>query len=205
LNTSLTLDQALEGLEAAATLKAENKSAFFKPYPKQALFVQLGASKRERLLMAANQSGKTEIGAYETACHLTGLYPLWWRGKRFKKPTKGWIAGESSTVVRDVQQKKLCGEPGVVASFGTGMIPKDCLLDWSLARGITDAYDTIQVKHVSGGISIARFKSYEQGREKFQAETIDFGWPDEEPSEEIYSEFLTRLSEGGIMYMTFTP
>lgn len=201
----LTLDQTLEALQIAASLRVENKMAFFKPYPKQELFIALGKTKKERMLMAANQYGKSDVGAFEASCHLTGQYPRWWRGRSWERPTRGWVAGETSLVVRDVQQKKLCGEPGVKDQQGTGYIPKDCLLDYSLARGVTDAYDTIQVRHVSGGVSIARFKSYEQGRTKFQGETLDWGWPDEEPDEEIYSEFLTRISEGGVMFMTFTP
>ncbi len=203
--SKLTIDDALASLELAVKLKTENRMSFFNPYPKQAQFLELGATKRERLFMAGNQVGKSETGAFEVACHLTGQYPSGWRGKKFKKPTRGWICGETSLVVRDVQQKKLCGEPGVESARGTGMIPKDCLLDVSMARGITDAYDTIQVRHVSGGVSIARFKSYEQGRAKFQGETLDWVWPDEEPPEDVYSEILTRLSEGGISFITFTP
>lgn len=149
----------------------------------------------------------THTGAYEAACHLTGLYPKGWQGRVFDRPTKGWVAGETSLVVRDVQQKKLCGEPGVDDLFGTGMIPKDLFVDKpSLARGVTDAYDTIQVRHASGGISVARFKSYEQGRTKFQGESIDWGWADEEPPEDVYSEFLTRtVATKGMTYLTFTP
>lgn len=201
----LTLDDALSAMQTAAALKTEHRMAFFKPYPKQAAFMDLGRTKRERMLMAANQYGKSDAGAFEATCHMTGLYPPWWKGRTWNRPTRGWIAGETSLVVRDVQQRKLCGEPGVDSARGTGMIPKDCLLDVSLARGVTDAFDTIQVRHVSGGVSVARFKSYEQGRTKFQGETLDWGWPDEEPDEEIYAEFLTRLAEGGVMFMTFTP
>ena len=52
-------------------------------------------------LIAGNQNGKTHIGAFEVACHMTGLYPEWWQGRRFDKPTRGWIAGETSLVVRE--------------------------------------------------------------------------------------------------------
>jgi phage terminase large subunit-like protein len=201
-----TLDQTLAALRAAAALKAGNKAAFFVPYARQIEFCTLGATHRERLLMAANQVGKSEIGAVETTAHLTGVYPHWWQGKRFKFPTKGWAAGETGLVVRDVQQLKLCGQPGVDSMFGTGLIPKDLLLGRSMARGVSDAYDTIQVRHVpTGGVSTLSFKSYEQGRTKFQGTTLDFGWCDEEPDWDIYDEFLTRLREGGIMFMTFTP
>lgn len=201
------LKEILSGLEALDYRRTYQQFFDFKPYPKQKAFLDMGATKRERLLIAGNQNGKTHTGAYEAACHMTGLYPDNWKGRRWDRPTKGWIAGETSLVVRDVQQKKLCGEPGVTDLFGTGMIPKDLFTDKpSLARGITDAYDTIQVKHVSGGVSVARFKSYEQGRTKFQGESIDWGWADEEPPEDVYAEFLTRtVATGGMVYLTFTP
>lgn len=180
---------------------------FFGPYPKQKDFYALGAVKRERLLMAGNQLGKTEAGAYEVACHLTGIYPDWWVGRKWDRPVKFWFAGETSLLARDVLQKKLCGEPGVDVAFGTGMIPKELFVDKpSLARGITDAYDTIQVRHKSGGISVGRFKSYEQGRTKFQGETLDGVWLDEEPDIDIYSEALTRVTATkGMVFVTFTP
>jgi phage terminase large subunit-like protein len=201
------LQDTLAGLEALDYRKTFQQFFDFLPYPKQAEFLAMGADKRERLLIAGNQNGKTHVGAYEAACHMTGLYPADWRGRRWDRPTKGWIAGETSLVVRDVQQKKLCGEPGVESAFGTGMIPKDLFVDKpSLARGVTDAYDTIQVRHASGGVSVARFKSYEQGRTKFQGESIDWGWADEEPPEDVYAEFLTRtVATGGMTFMTFTP
>jgi phage terminase large subunit-like protein len=201
------LTETLEELEALDYRLTYQKFYDFQPYAKQKEFLNAGASKRERLLIAGNQNGKTHVGAFEAACHLTGIYPDYWRGRRFDKPTKGWIAGETSLVVRDVQQKKLCGEPGVEELFGTGMIPKELFVDKpSLARGVTDAYDTIQVRHVSGGVSVARFKSYEQGRQKFQGESIDWGWCDEEPPEDVYAEFLTRtVATGGMAFVTFTP
>jgi len=201
------LQEKLELMELLDYRLTYQKFYDFAPYPKQQEFLALGRTKRERLLIAGNQNGKTHTGAFEAACHLTGDYPAWWKGRVFDKPTKGWIAGETSLVVRDVQQKKLCGEPGVDEEFGTGMIPKDLFVDKpSLARGITDAYDTIQVRHVSGGVSVARFKSYEQGRTKFQGESIDWGWADEEPPEDVYAELLTRtVATGGMCFMTFTP
>jgi phage terminase large subunit-like protein len=179
----------------------------FTPHPKQWAHLNLGRTKRERLLMANNRGGKTETGAYEAACHLTGEYPEGWKGRRFDQPTMGWICGETSLLVRDIQQKKLCGPPGVVDLFGTGMIPKDAFVDRpSLARGVTDAYDTIQVRHKSGGISIGKFKSYEQGRQKFQGEGLDWIWFDEEPPIDIYAEGIARIGErDGIAWMTFTP
>lgn len=201
------LRELADVLEAMDTQTAFNRLQLFKPYPKQAKFIELGATKRERLFMAANQIGKTETGAYETACHLTGLYPDDWKGRKWDRPVKAWAAGESGLVTRDASQKKLCGEPGVAELFGTGMIPRHLFVDDpTRSRGVSEAFDTIQVRHVSGGISVLRFKSYEQGRTKFQAETLDFVWCDEEPPSDVYSEILTRITATqGMVFVTFTP
>jgi len=215
------LDKLLRDLEAAAEFKRTNRKNFFEPYAKQHAFLAMGATKRERLLMAGNQLGKSETGAFETATHLRGDYPDWWTGRVFTHPVKWWAAGETSLLVRDVSQKKLCGEPGVTNDFGTGFIPKAAFVDTpTLARGVTDAYDTIQIEHVvrevkkgtyiktpiADGVSICRFKSYEQGRQKFQGETLHGFWADEEPELDIYSELLTRITATkGLGFLTFTP
>lgn len=206
MNKPLTADERDAALRWVAAEKRFNRLAYFDAYAKQRRFFELGAEQRERLFMAGNQLGKTEAGAFETACHMTGRYPKWWKGRRWDRPVRCWVAGETSLAVRDTQQKKLCGEPGVEDEFGAGLIPKESLIEKSLARGVTAAYDTIQVRHASGGISVLRFKSYEQGRAKFQGETLDFIWFDEEPDLEIYSEGLTRITAtDGMVFMTFTP
>lgn len=205
------LKELLEILEAVDKRQTYNRLSFYSPYPKQRQFHDFGSTKRERLLMAGNQQGKTYSAAAETALHLTGDYPKDWLGKKFTKPIKMWAAGESSTIVRDTQQSLLCGPPGVETEFGTGLIPKNSFHDKpSLTRGVTDALDTIQVTHrtdgVEDGVSILSFKSYEQGRTKFQAGTLDAVWLDEEPDENIYGEVLARITATkGIIYMTFTP
>ena len=56
----------------------------YQAYPKHMEFFKQGANNTERLFMAANRVGKSVGGAYEATCHLTGLYPHWWEGKRFK-------------------------------------------------------------------------------------------------------------------------
>jgi phage terminase large subunit-like protein len=62
------------------------------------------------------------------------------------------------------------------------------------------------VHHVSGGISIIGLKTYASGREKFQGETLDYVWFDEEPPSDIYTEGLTRTNVGANpVWMTFTP
>ena len=191
---------------AAAELerrRTENKLAYYKPYAKQMEFHEAGATKRERLLMAANQVGKTWAGGFEMAMHATGRYPDWWCGRRFDRPIIAWACGETAEVVRDTIQRILVGRTG---SEGTGSIPKDAIFELVPARGIANALDTIRVRHESGGISTISLKSYSSGREKFQGETLDFVWFDEEPPADIYTEGLTRTNVGANpVWLTFTP
>jgi phage terminase large subunit-like protein len=204
------LRATLEALEAIEYRKTFRRGDFWKPYPKQLEFFAMGFLKRERLFMAGNQVGKSDSGAFETMCHATGNYPPWWPGKRFDRPTVGWVAGVSSNDVKRVAQRKLCGPPGVDSEWGTGVIPKEDLLDKAMGRGVTDAIDELQVQHRTNGkkdgVSRIVFKSYEQGRKTFQGDTIDYGWGDEEAEKpDVYPEFLTRLSGSGVIYTTFTP
>jgi phage terminase large subunit-like protein len=210
--SKLTPEQSKTAAKVAAALRFQadrkkfNNIDFYVPYPKQQAFHDLSLRKRERLLMAANQVGKTFCGAAEMSYHLTGRYPEWWLGRKFDRPIKAWAASKTGLSTRDTVQKYLCGEPGVVEAKGTGTIPKECILDMSNARGVDALCDTVQVRHVSGGVSILRFKTYDQGREKWQGETLDLIWFDEEPPEDIYGEGITRITATkGMVYVTFTP
>lgn len=207
-----SLDEMEQVLAAAVQHKQNNLLDFWTPYPKQLQFFNMGAKYQERLLTAGNQVGKSDTGAAEAAYHLTGLYPGWWEGRRWDRPTNGWICSESTTVGRDVAQSKLCGPAGVDTAFGTGLIPRHLFAERpTLARGaVADAYDTIQVYHhtkgARDGVSTGQFKSYEQGRKKFQGKTNDWNWWDEEPDQDIYEEGNSRWSAtGGMSWMTFTP
>lgn len=200
------LAELLETLQAADARKTYRAKDYFNPYPRQQEFCDMGIYKRRRLLSAGNQCGKSEVGAFETACHLTGEYPDWWLGKRWDRPVKAWASGVTGKSTRDVVQKKLCGEPGQELAFGAGMIPKENFVGRpSLSRGAPGLYDKMVIKHISGGESILLLMSYEQGREKWQGDTLDFVWFDEEPPADIYSEGLARLTEGGMAFITSTP
>lgn len=178
----------------------------YKPYSKQREFHKSGAEFRERLFMAGNQLGKTLAGAAETAMHLTGIYPDWWDGRRYEHPVV-WLAGsESYELTRDGVQRLLVGPPMDEASWGTGFIPKSCILDTTRRSGVSGALDSITVRHVSGGTSTLLFKAYEQGRGKWQANTVHGIWFDEEPPEDVYFEGITRTNVTmGAILVTFTP
>ena len=207
LRDPAVLAQTLAALETEQARRASrDQLATYRPYSKQAAFHAAGAQARERLFMAGNQLGKTKAGGSEWAMHLTGLYPDWWVGKRFAGPVKFWAAGVTAESTRDNPQRVLLGPPQKKEEWGTGTIPARSILATAAARGVTDGVDSIVVRHVSGGASTLLFKSYEKGREKWQGETLDGVWFDEEPPLDIYIEGLTRTNAtDGIVIVTFTP
>ena len=186
--------------------RREDRLAYYRPYARQKEFHEKGARFRERLFMAGNQLGKTFCGASEVAFHLTGRYPSWWRGKRFDGPVQFWAGSKTSEVTRDSVQKALVGPPELKEAWGSAAIPKRLLVDWSVARGTANALSSVVVRHVSGGLSTLGFKSYDQGREKWQSATLHGVWMDEEPPADIYTEAITRTNAtNGITLITFTP
>lgn len=95
---------------------------------------------------------------------------------------------------------------GQIGSFGSGFIPLAHIKRTSSARGIPDAVETLIVRHLSGGDSQITFKAYSDGREKWQGETLDWVWYDEEPPMDIYIEGLTRTNATkGFVFITMTP
>lgn len=173
-------------------------------YPQHLRFFALGARFKTRAFMAANRIGKTEGGGgYELTCHLTGRYPAWWEGYRFARPIDAWLVGDTLQTVRDIIQAKLFGPPDAP---GTGIVPGDLIGRTTLRQNGGGAYDTVLVRHVSGGWSRVGLKSYDQGRSAFQGTEKDVVWLDEEAPEEVRSECATRLmTTGGLLIETFTP
>jgi len=192
---------------------AQNRLKAYAPYTKQREFHDAGAVHHERLFMAGNQLGKTWAGGFETAMHLTGRYPDWWKGATFSKARIIWASGVTGESTRDNPQRVLIGNPPREEEWGTGTIPKDCLIDFDRAMGVPNLLDNYVVRWGGGGDvqaseSIVYFKAYEKGREKWQGPTIDAVWFDEEPPLDIYTEGLTRTNRGQrsqFVYITFTP
>ena len=115
--------------------------------------------KHTRMLSTGNQQGKSFAGASEDAYHLTGQYPDWWEGAKFDHPVLLWACGSTSQKVRDSLQKYLIGNPKDADAFGTGLIPADCLdKNKTISRyQVAGAYESVRVKHVSGGWSTLVF------------------------------------------------
>jgi phage terminase large subunit-like protein len=213
----------LELLDEKIRRKRYNKLAQFYPdegkyardlYPKHMMVFSFGATYRERCFQGGNGVGKTEgVGAYEVTLHATGDYPDWWTGRRYTRPTDIWVAGDTKETVRDITQTKLIGDVAKLGleALGTGMIPRDTMLDGGkfngkFRQGTNFACDFVRVKHKSGGYSTIAFKSYDQRRESFQGTEKDLIWLDEEPPLDIYTECVFRgRTVNGMILLTFTP
>lgn len=207
----MDIDTLHRTLALAKERRAYEKWRFFVPVPKQEEFIAATETHSECLLMAGNGNGKTETAAYAISRWMTGEYPLWWQGRKFTKPTRGWLAGSSLKEIAEAGQTKLLGPPGQAELFGTGLIPKEAIVNTRPARGYPDAVESIQVKCKINGklddsaISRVVTKTYSQEREDWQGAEIDWLWPDEEPPAKLLSEGIARLRGRGVMVMTFTP
>ena len=193
-------------IEALQDRKKYNLLEQYAPYPKQAVFHAAGALFRERMLSAGNQLGKTYAAAAEVAMHLTGRYPDWWDGIRFNRPVRWIVGSESGELTRNGAQRLLIGPPEQEENWGSGYVPRDAIKGHHRRQGVANALDSVSVAHISGGTSTLLFKSYDQGRTKWQADTADGVWLDEEPPDDVYSEAMTRTNttQGPVM-LTFTP
>lgn len=205
----MELDEALDRL---AGYLEETKLFQYAPYDWQVEFHN--SQKSERMLMAANQVGKTESAAAEIAMHCTGRYPEWYKGKRFHKPKLIWAAGKTNEDCRDIIQDKLLGGYDEDKKLrGTGYIPKVNIGNHKIRQaGIGDVIDYVLIQwHDEHGPTDhwvkLQFKSYEQGWKKFQGRGVDVVWLDEEPDDQkIFTECIARTTNtAGSILVTFTP
>jgi phage terminase large subunit-like protein len=197
-----------EALLKAATAKLaeqrRNPLEYLKLYQSQLAFIAASNDFPEIGFHAGNQRGKTITASSMAAAFATGRYPSWWPGRRWDRPTSGWVCGESREALRDAAQLKLIGLPG--DPNNVGFIPEELIVERALSHGATGSLDFITVRHVSGGLSRIGFKSYDQLVTKWQGPTLDYAWCDEEPPLAHYNEASARLiATNGLLFSTFTP
>ncbi len=158
------------------------------PNKKQELFHIAGLTAQERLESGGNRSGKTYCAEQEYARHFTGIYEDTWKGYKFDRPVRCWIAGKTASLIAETLQKDLLGDK----EQNLRGIIHPSLIKEKKKSGNSDMYRTIYVRHISGGSSKVTFKTYEEGREAFQAGKIDLALLDEEPPFNIYQECKMR-------------
>lgn len=128
--------------------------------------------------------GKSYSEAYEFSVHVTGRYPSWWKGHRFKKPILAWAVGITGDTTRKVLQKELFGTSAAkdTAALGTGAIPRDCI-DFDTMEKDGNKIILCQVKHFNergefDGKSTIEFRSTQQGEHALMGATVDNIWMD---------------------------
>lgn len=188
-----------------------NKLASFKPYDYQLRFMKASKNYKQRMMRAANQSGKSYGASFEFAQHVTGLYQDYYEGDRLEGSGHlFWCIGIDLDSTARVMQRSLFGTHNVRLEdeVGTGSIPRECIDIDSMTKDggrITSA----RIKHVDGGYNTIQFFGAAQGQDRMMGAVVKFVWIDEEPKHNslaIYSQALTRTTttDGHIM-MTCTP
>lgn len=200
-------------MEAIEAYKKYNKALFFTPLQWQRKLFKKGADTEVRGVLACNRAGKSYAGTYETALHLTGLYPEWWNGVRYNHPVDALVLGY------DFNQM---ARPGAILELlfgdaedrGTGFIPKDAIHKMISKVGFKDVPSKVLVKHYDSagnedGISSVSIASYESGDGSFQGAIFHWILIDEQPRDDrILPQALTRqwsLKGGGRTLCVFTP
>lgn len=128
-----------------------------------------------RALFWGNRVGKTEWGASETARYATNNHQF----KVIGEPVEIWCACPSYEVQEETTQKKLLT-----------YLPEKEIEHISYLRG-----RIIKKIRMKNG-TVIDFKSYDQGREKFQGTGKRLIWFDEEPPKDIWEECFVRVEAG---------
>lgn len=163
----------LELLEEKERRRKDDPLKYSKQHNKQK---QATASdKAVRSLFWGNRVGKTEWGASEVARYATNNHPY----RIIGEPVEIWCACPSYEVQEDTTQKKLLT-----------YLPQKDIEHISYLRG-----RIIKKIRMKNG-TIIDFKSYDQGREKFQGTGKRLIWFDEEPPKDIWEESFVRVEAG---------
>jgi phage terminase large subunit-like protein len=183
-----------------------NQLRYFRPFEHQKRFFATGSCSR-RGILAANRIGKTVSTCYETAMHLTGLYPEWWTGYRYTSAITAMVAGEGWSQVAMVLQQELLGTQDVklTDNIGTGALPKDTI-DLTSMRNDGANCLGVSIRHTSGQMSYLLFANYTQEVRQMQGFKLNLAVFDEQPPDDFFSEIVTRTATTqGQVLCSFTP
>ena len=198
-------------LEELARRELENRiDTYYPDYGplRRELYVKhmqfMASHEKHRGALGGNRVGKTDLLDYVCITHMTGEYPSWWTGRKYRGPVHVWFGDTSNEQGRDVSQLKVLG---AVGQFGTGLLRKSLIAKSpTMKRGMSEAVDSFYVRRKDGSTSIGWFKSYEQGREAWQGAAVHIVAFNEEPPEDVYSEATMRtMTLDGEVLSAMTP
>lgn len=176
--------EELKILDEIEIRREEDPLKYSERHFKQSAFYK--AQQSTRVLFWGNRVGKTEVGAMEVARYMLGQHEY----RDIIPPVEVWAICPSFDSQMETTQPKILK-----------YIPKSKIVDTTTIRkGI---YSSITLKNGSR----VNFKSYEQGREKFQGAGKRLIWFDEEPPHDIYEECVVRQEAGQPLdiILTMTP
>jgi len=182
-----------------------NQLKYFRPFEHQRKFFETHDSPR-RGILAANRIGKTVSTCYETAMHLCGIYPDWWRGYRFDHPITAMVAGEGWSQVAMVLQNELLGTQDVKIQeqLGTGAIPLTAIITDTMRNDGANCMG-VEIRHPKGK-SYLLFANYTQEVRQMQGFKLNLAVFDEQPPDDFFSEIVTRTATTqGLILCSFTP
>lgn len=156
---------------------------------------------RFRLFRGPNQAlGKSTCGAVDLICTATGEHP-WCPEVVSPTPVECWVICASWSQSVAIQQKLW------------DLLPKDLLHPDTVfdeVLGFRGKNPAFRIKHVpSGGWSVVRIKTTQQGGLNLSGATIHYAWFDEPPaSQRVFSEVQKRVLKAGKygrVLITMTP
>jgi hypothetical protein len=230
---NLSPAQAQEALKTVQLLDKKSKEggSFHNFIANPAQVPIINSNKRIVATRGGNRSSKTHAIAYVDAMHATGLYPdaiKYWRcredcqyfmkhgkfrvggdpievpytGTRFyEAPKMGIISVSQDQMVKGIQSKLF----GPSHDFGTGLIPKDLILDHQFIKE-TGCLNWALIKHSSGGTVKLDCMNYTQNVSQYMGFDWQYAHFDEQPKWDIFDESRMRmLDKGGYMHLTFHP
>lgn len=191
MNSTIVLPKRQDKLELLELLQEkERRRALYPLKYAQQHQKQIEATESQRpirTLFWGNRVGKTEWGGQEAARFATGNH----LNRKIIVPNEGWAVCPSFDLQPESTQRKL--EKYLSAQNDIGHV--------DYLRG--NIWRSVRLKNGS----LITFKTYEQGREKFQSAGKRWIWFDEEPPSDIYEECIVR-QEAGIpldIWITMTP
>lgn len=209
------LEQKYRLLKIKEQRRTDCKLDYFKPYDWQAEFCAMTKTKRELMIMAGNQCGKTDETTSTFACWLTNYYPPWFNGYRFTYPIIAYALGVDIEQIYNVLQTKLLGKMDDSGRFSGGWIPAQFIpTDKQYIHWVTSKkghVKHIKIRTVNGGWSELHFFSYEQGQGTLMGNKVDAVLVDEQPRDPLIApQLLQRTSNGargtgGIIMYSMTP
>jgi phage terminase large subunit-like protein len=197
----------------------EHKIDFFEPYPWQKEFAEATSLYAECAAFKGNRVGGTIIGAAMAVYHATGLYPEWYKGKRFECPTRGLIITVDFGQQKRGAQRILFGFREL--GYGVGpitdsegkfqpapMMPKDMIISTTQSREEPGSISEACIRHVPTGLhSYISFMSQKQSQDTLMGDELHWIWMDEFPeNERMYTQAITRIETSrDIIFVTATP